>query len=242
MKLKSLLLAGGHSSRMGFPKHLLRLPNGELLYRYLLNLISEVCPEQSTLYMSLKNHLALDYLLQEDRSVRLVSGDMLLFPGNIRYKVRVLYDEGSNSQNSTDAHKVVDIGPAAGLLAAYRSDLETCWLIVACDYPLLIASALKQLLNGFDGRVTCFQNEKGFCEPLLAVWSPNALQKLQDNTRRGNYGPSFVIRELNGKMIQAEREYWLFNANNKEEWNTTLELWLTEQSHCQKMDCEPAAH
>ncbi|KAJ9263935.1 hypothetical protein DTO212C5_7353 [Paecilomyces variotii] len=220
MRARPLLLAGGNSSRMGFPKHLLRLPDGELLYRRLLSLLSEASSEQDVLYMSLKDKAALEQLLREDPYAELISSDTLLLPGKTQYTVRVLYDENSGSQDGTVTHKIVDIGPAAGLLAAHHHDLESSWLIVACDYPLLPISPLQQLLHEFEEPVTCFRNSAGYCEPLLAVWSPGALQRLQQNVLRGKCGPSFVVKELKGKMLRPDHEVWLFNANNKEEWKS----------------------
>lgn len=209
---------------MGSPKHLLRLPSGELLYRHLLTVMKGATSEDDVLYMSLKDKTALEQLLGEDTSATLIAGDTLSFPDKSPYTVRVLYDEDGASPNGSKAHKATDIGPAAGLLTAHHSDPESCWLIVACDYPLLTASPLQQLLHELQGPVTCFQNESGFCEPLLSVWSPSALLRLQENVFQGNYGPSFVVKESKGKLLRPEREEWLFNTNDKEEWGKALNL------------------
>ncbi|KAL1876774.1 hypothetical protein Plec18167_005183 [Paecilomyces lecythidis] len=189
--------------------------------------------EDDVLYMSLKDKTALEQLLREDTSATLIAGDTLSFPDKSRYTVRVLYDEDGVSPNGSKAHTATDIGPAAGLLTAHYSDPESCWLITACDYPLLAVSPLEQLLHEFQAPVTCFQNEFGFCEPLLSLWSPSALRRLQENVLQGNYGPSFVVKESKGKLLRLEREEWLFNTNDKEQWDRALNLMSDRNFNCQ---------
>ncbi|KAK8194396.1 hypothetical protein M8818_007586 [Zalaria obscura] len=117
-----------------------------------------------------------------------------------------------------------DIGPAAGLLAAYDADPEAHWLVLACDYPHITASDLGALLEAYEAPVTCFVNEEGFHEPLVALWSPEALRKLRQNVSNGINGPARTIKMLNGKRMRPEREMALFNANTPQEWETALQM------------------
>ncbi|EEA24318.1 hypothetical protein PMAA_083230 [Talaromyces marneffei ATCC 18224] len=123
--------------------------------------------------------------------------------------------------------EIIDIGPAAGLLAAYHNNPETNWLIVACDFPLLSAATLTRLISAAkSSSVTCYRNSKGFCEPLLALWSPEALEKLADNTRQGRTGPRFVVEELpDSRILSPESEVELFNVNTVEEWEEACNLF-----------------
>lgn len=117
-----------------------------------------------------------------------------------------------------------DSGPADGLLAAHQAHPGAHWLVLACDYPLVSAQDLKQLRDAYEAPVTCFLNAEGWLEPLIGLWSPQALSKLKENVQRGITGPNRTVKMLNGKGIRAGREASLFNANTLDEWATALRL------------------
>jgi len=58
----------------------------------------------------------------------------------------------------------------------------------------------------------------------LAIWSPAALQRLQENVLRGRSGPNNVIRSLGGKVIRPENEDWIYGANTEQEWDVAMQL------------------
>lgn len=67
----------------------------------------------------------------------------------------------------------VEIGPAAGLLAAHALSPDAAFLVVECDYPLLAAEAVGQLIAAHVDAsaprlspVTGFVNSDGFGERL----------------------------------------------------------------------------
>lgn len=139
-------------------------------------------------------------------------------------------------------------GPVAGLLAAHDLDPSAQWLVTGCDYPLLETMALQQLwsMHTIDSWVTFFQNDEGFYEPLLAIWSSKALQELKrmaykamQNARK--IGPSSVIRALqndnaepNQKQklicVKPENACWIRNVNTPVEWQEVLPI-LNAQFH-----------
>ena len=218
--LKPLLLAGGRSSRMGQRKELLRLPNGKPMYMHLLSVLHAACPDAEAVYLSQRDHKAAQELNRQcgalhgpnENELGLSNSDGSTTP------VRVVYDREDEPGD--------DIGPGAGLLAAYRADPTATWLVAACDYPLLSAEALLQLQEEMIGSlVTCFCNEDGFCEPLLAIWTPGALQTLKDNVQKDILGPKAVVRHCQGRMVRAREGRWLVNANTPEEWDQALALW-----------------
>lgn len=195
---------------MGEPKHLLRFSDGKLMYMRLLEVLGDACPDADGLYLSLRDRGCAGQLLLEEGSVDLLSEeeeeDVFLLPEeNEKQKqkrqrrVWIIYDDTAKlSGPGQEGEGVVDIDPAAGLLAAYHTDPSAAWLVVACDLPLLISLAILQLREAFESKkdeegqvATCFRNEKGFCEPLLAIWTPEALEKLEENvTKKGKFGPS----------------------------------------------------
>ena len=46
---------------------------------------------------------------------------------------------------------------------------------------------------------------------------------------RGVTGPRRVVKEMGGKMVRAEEEKWLRNANTREEWEEVLEVLASSE-------------
>ncbi|KAF3002543.1 hypothetical protein E8E13_007462 [Curvularia kusanoi] len=211
---KTLILAGGQSSRMGTPKHLLPLPSTmQPLYQHLIRVVHAAAPETEVIYLSIADSSKLDDTLRSGTYTLSTNAG----PTNI--KLVKIPDRSPR-----------DIGPAAGLLAAHRYDPDANWLVVACDFPLLEPAALQQLKMAFEEPVTCFTNKQGFCEPFLAIWSPHALQSLSESVDTGRTGPSYTVKHLGGKVILPKEDEWLLNTNTPEEWNAARTLIKPVQS------------
>lgn len=211
--LKALLLTGGRSSRMGSPKHLLPF-HDRPLYLHVLELLQTFCHGTDKIYISVN---------------RPEQATGFKLPMSWQDRVTFLYDEPSQDDSIpyiTAKAKPDDngIGPAAGLLAAYKNDPHAHWLVIACDYPLLTSDALQQLYDAYEEPVTCFVNSQGWLEPLLGIWGPYAISKLKSNVGRGYTGPSMVVKELQGRLIKPAVDLWIKGANTKEEWADILEL------------------
>lgn len=221
--LKPLLLAGGRSSRMGTRKELLCIEDNEPMYKRLISVLHDTCPESDTVYISLRDRSAAQ-ALYEYGDVPCPHGDMLeLNARGSTINVRVIHDNDDGNPQGENA----DIGPAAGLLSAHRHDPSATWLVVACDYPFLTTAALKSLRQkskSSRASVTCFTNAEGFNEPLLAIWTTDALHTLQENVEQGILGPSAVVKRLRGRTLRPEHEQWLFNINNWEEWQQAMDM------------------
>ncbi|KAK2799782.1 hypothetical protein FQN51_006709 [Onygenales sp. PD_10] len=260
MPIRALLLAGGQSSRMGTRKELLHLPGNEMpLFFHLARLLKSSCPDLDGIHLSLKDRSSVPGVLKAAASLifrsRLISGisasediERIEFETSDcdedRVGIEFLYDEdillnvtGRNGEMGISKRrdrKNLDIGPAAGLIAAYHADPTATWLVVACDFPFLTTSALKLLcrehftpahatnaMGSDESLITCYRNAKGHCEPLLALWTPDALAMLERNLKQGRTGPRFVIEELGPRgvrMVSPAEERWLFNANTEEDW------------------------
>lgn len=206
--ISPLILAGGKSNRMRFPKHLLKLPDGTPLYKHQINLLRQVCPESPAVYISLAKDSSLDDFLQEASANTAEGG------------VTIIYDLESNNTSES-------AGPAQGLLSAFKFNPTTTWLVVAVDYPLLTTDTLQQLREAYEPPVTCFRNTEGFCEPLVGTWSPEALRRLADNVSNGRSGPFAVVQELGGKQVELPLEHpiRLNNVNTRQDWESVLTLW-----------------
>lgn len=219
--LKPLLLAGGKSSRMGTRKELLCLNGHEPMYKQLISILHAACPESDTIFLSVRDS---EYTkgLQDGGKVSGANKDQLtLHVDGSPLTVQIIYDHESGEEPKENR----DIGPAAGLLSAHRQDPSATWLVTACDYPFLTATALQSLRHGSTGAVvTCFMNADGFFEPLLGIWTPDALQALQRNVDQGLLGPSAVVKKLGGRTIRPADEQWLFNTNDWTEWKEAVEI------------------
>lgn len=198
---------------MGFPKHLLPVPStGKPLYQHLVSLIHVAFPEVEMIHMSVAGTSKTDNALdQGELHLSNVGGD------NRLQLVKIM--------DST----TLEIGPSAGLLAAHRHDSHASWLVVACDFPLLEPAALHQLKDARRDPVTCFVNKYGFNEPLLSIWTPQALQTLSENVKAGRSGPNFTIKHLNGTLISPDKDDWILNTNTLEEWEAAK--WRIKSLH-----------
>ncbi|KAF2484868.1 MobA-like NTP transferase domain-containing protein [Neohortaea acidophila] len=189
----AVILCGGRSTRMGSAKHRLLFPNdAEPMYRQLLARAMVAYPGIQSVYLSLHDPGSATHLDQTPVMGR---------------TIHLLFDEDG------------DIGPAAGLLAALRTDSHCTWLVVACDYPLISVAELRRLFASFDGRLTCFENMQGWAEPLLGLWGPEALARLHSNVMHGCTGPKVVVQQLKGKTIRALDDRSLLNTNTPGEWS-----------------------
>lgn len=182
---------------MGTDKFLLCLPNG-FLHDRLLHELEAAFPNSKSMNISLHDQ-------KQANS----------FNAGFSEKVKILFDLRSEH-----------IGPAAGLLAAYEEDHSAYWAVLACDHPLMTHTELARLYDNFEEPVTCFKNSDGYVEPLVGIWSPTALQKLKENVRNSQFGPSKTFKQLGGKSISPLNPQTLFNTNTKDEWEQALQFLL----------------
>lgn len=204
--LKPLLLAGGRSTRMGKPKHLLEMPDGTTLYHHQLKVLQAACPEAPSIYISLSRESPQDPSMQ---NVTILTGTC---------KLEFIYDLEANQTGRS-------AGPAAGLLAAFQAFPDSSWLVLACDYPFMAAKALVQLQLAYRPPVTCFRNTEGYCEPLVGIWNPKALACLAESYSKGKSSPSSVVNELGGQMVTPELDKTLLlcNVNTEEDWAVAMD-------------------
>ncbi|KAF5000049.1 hypothetical protein FGRMN_2060 [Fusarium graminum] len=111
--LKPLILAGGKSTRMGSPKHLLLMPDGRPLYRHQIDVLRGACPKAKTIYVSLAQDSEMDEYLEDNNTTSHgVNGG--------ENNIGIIFDtEISEAEESK--------GPAAGLLAAFEHDPQATW-------------------------------------------------------------------------------------------------------------------
>ncbi|KAI1614659.1 MobA-like NTP transferase domain-containing protein [Exophiala viscosa] len=235
--IRSLILAGGQSSRMGSPKCLLPFPrpSGDIpliLQTLLLHLEAAHTnrkPRTSAIMISVRNEAQKKEI--EDA----------LKPHLDDHPVQVEFVLDMQA----------DCGPVMGLVAAHKVDEQAHWMVTGCDYPLLETASLLQLSaehSSAQNAITCFRNHDGWTEPLLAIWSPYALERLlRMSSSNPHIGPSRVIRAfvdeergLTGQpafsngvgMVSPQDELWIKSVDTPAEWDAARK----------KIYAEAAAH
>lgn len=88
-------------------------------------------------------------------------------------------------------------GPLAGLIAGLRWAPDACWVVAACDLPLLEPAAVRWLLGqrrpGL--RAVLPHTGKGV-EPLLALYEPSALADLEALAAAGVLAPRKIAEAV----------------------------------------------
>ncbi len=199
--LKPLLLIGSQPSPKGTPTELLPFPDGKLAFEHALQTLHSAVPSANTIYISLHDKSRKDAIqFRIDDPATLFSSNAP--PGQDHEhhepevpKLEVLLHETGHS-----------INPGAGLLAAHALFPDTKWLVLGSEYPLLPPPALQQLILEYEDTVTCYINEKGFVEPLLGIWGPEALEVVKRGVEIGRSDLDGVVKEVGGKLVKPLRE------------------------------------
>jgi hypothetical protein len=61
-------------------------------------------------------------------------------------------------------------------------------------------------------------------EALLGIWSPQALEMLQQHVHDGFTDPKLAVEKLRGKIISPASQYALLLADSPEQWSRALHL------------------
>lgn len=110
-------------------------------------------------------------------------------------------------------------GPVGGMLTAFETYPDVNWLIVACDLVHFNEKTVEKLLaNSGDKIATCFKNsEKGFPEPLCALYRPEARFVFTDAFRSNVTCPVKILRNSDVSLLDQEEGINLANINTLEE-------------------------
>jgi molybdopterin-guanine dinucleotide biosynthesis protein A len=129
-----------------------------------------------------------------------------------------------------------DMGPAAGLLSAHREFPERTLFAVAVDFPFIRLETLEYLVQHYVSPVTTYLHPSDMHpEPLLSIWSPAALDRLNYNATqlegKKRTGPCYTVKQLwkettgdgQGKGgVLPLKESELRNTNTPEEWEEAV--------------------
>jgi hypothetical protein len=172
---------------MGSRKELFPFPDGLLAFEHALITIHDAMPTADTICISLHDESQLEGI---QFRLDIPTHQPVHTPVAPEASPDVYHHSSSFPalEPIFDPERHGDIGPAAGLLAAHAAHPAATLLVLGCDYPLLPPAALQQLILEYEPPLTCFVNADGFTEPLIAVWSLEALDALAEEAREGGVG------------------------------------------------------
>lgn len=194
---------------MGARKELLILPDGRRCIDHTLESLQQAVPNAHSIHISLHGQ-------HQYEAIESIFEDPPFDKDHVgcgKPKSIAVYDKLQEQ-----------IGPAAGLLAVHEMLPHATILVIACDYPLLTVAALRQLIEDYKPPATCFLNKSGFLEPLLAIWSPAALEELKKNAEQGRYGLNSILKKMGGQAIRPGNDEWIMGTNTDEEWQKAMQI------------------
>lgn len=122
------------------------------------------------------------------------------------------------------------VGPNSGILSAMREFPEAAWMVVACDLPrfsLKAAQTLAAERNPFKTATCFFNEERGWPEPLCAVYEPKAWHALLSHMGLGINCPRKVLANENIKTVAPPQASDIENANTQNERAEALKHFET---------------
>jgi molybdopterin-guanine dinucleotide biosynthesis protein A len=116
-----------------------------------------------------------------------------------------------------------DIGPLAGLLAAFAHEPESAWLVTAVDLPWISAGTLQRLLDARDP--ACFATayripQTDRPEPVCAIYEPAILPVLERARDRRRYS-LMLLKDVPLKLLDPLDERELRGVNEPGEFRGT---------------------
>jgi molybdenum cofactor guanylyltransferase len=126
-----------------------------------------------------------------------------------------------NKNQITDLPHIFDLdlsvkSPLVGILSAFEKHPETAWLVVACDMPFINQEAFEYLIKHRNPEkfATAFLNpEEHFPEPLLTIYEPKILEKLQEAVSQGKKSPMKILQSLDVELLEVINNQMLININ-----------------------------
>jgi molybdopterin-guanine dinucleotide biosynthesis protein A len=182
-KVKGLVLAGGHSTRMGRDKGEISW-HGKPQREYMVELLE---------YLGIQTFIS----CRPDQAEYLAGFKLIL-------------------------DRVAEQGPLGAIYSAFLEDMESAWLVVACDMPLLHAGVIHYLvqhrrpdLAGTAFRSPAFDDPSP--DPLFAIWEPQVFPFLEKKLQEGDFRAGRVLMLAGVNLLDLPDSMALTNVNTPEE-------------------------
>jgi len=118
-----------------------------------------------------------------------------------------------------------NVGPAAGILAAFAHRPDNAWLVLAVDLPLLNAETLAHLVRSraTDQMATAYISaHDGLPEPLCAIWEPASHAALATFVAEGRHCPRKFLINHPVRLVPLLTPEALANINTPDEYAATV--------------------
>lgn len=205
-----VILAGGESTRMGSPKALLTLPNGETLLEWHIDHAKSLSTQ-----LRHETNLKVPVMIADN-------GKNFYHPSYLeKGKVIVIADELPSDDN----------GKGAGALSAIVMAMQEViypndYLMVICCDSLINATQLyDKLFNQITDKnedVVYFKGEKDY--PLLGLYRVDLLPKLKVYLDKGNRAVMKFLKDKKVKTVDLPNEWVnLANFNTKDKFELALQ-------------------
>ena len=203
--LHALLLAGGHSRRMGKEKSKL-LYQGQTQFSRIVVILRE---------LGIPSHLSI-------RAGQTLPAEANLSTSPLSPPAEAMAAE-INPIHDRDSFK--DIGPLGGILSALASHPGHAFLVIACDLPFLEIKTLEQLIQDRkpEKLATAFRSHHDrLPEPLCAIWEPHGAKLLQQKLDAGIRCPRKILIQSEIQLLELTNKEALDNINTPEEYRDAL--------------------
>ena len=117
-----------------------------------------------------------------------------------------------------DKHK--RIGPLGGIISCLNESSHELNIIISCDTPNISGKTILKLLQeskNYDITLPCYNNR---CEPLIAVYNRNCVEKLELMANSSSYKLQTIINNLNSNIIhfeESDKVEEFININSKKD-------------------------
>jgi molybdopterin-guanine dinucleotide biosynthesis protein A len=118
-----------------------------------------------------------------------------------------------------------DIGPAAGILAAFDAQPAAAWLVLACDLPFLELDTLRHLVANRDPTsvATAYRSRHDqLPEPLCAIYEPAAAALLTRQVTDGKNCPRKFLLQHAVQLLALPTPTALDNINTGAEYSAAM--------------------
>lgn len=112
-----------------------------------------------------------------------------------------------------------DLGPIAGLRAAFAYRSDVAWLVLACDMPRFSKEAMDQLLSARSPgqAATAFVATDGEPHPLAAIYEPAVAAIVGEAA-----SPRSLLKQVDAALVRAADPQWLCSVDSPADANDFL--------------------
>jgi molybdenum cofactor guanylyltransferase len=126
----------------------------------------------------------------------------------------------------------IDKGPMGGILSAMDHDMNSAWLVVACDLPLINDETIEYLVtnrNNIKVATTYLSVEQGLPEPLCTIYEPHAKNILHRFLSYDVKCPRKVLINSNVMNLELQNKDALMNCNTPEEHSEFIKNHINKE-------------